>query len=117
MFRQLKFKIIPLILFIFCITVSSVSAQSVRLEQEKFARLLRLIDSYYVDSANVDKLTEDAIVHILSELDPHSVYISKEEVEKRGIGNVQINYLKEIGFNFKNESYFKDAFTSERLLL
>ena len=82
MFRQLKFKIIPLILFIFCITISSVSAQSVRLEQEKFARLLRLIDSYYVDSANVDKLTEDAIVHILSELDPHSVYISKEEVEK-----------------------------------
>ncbi len=48
----------------------------------KFGRLLRLVDGYYVDSANVDKLTENAIVNILSELDPHSVYISRDEVEK-----------------------------------
>ncbi len=56
--------------------------EEVQKNQLKFGRLLRLIDGYYVDTANVDKLTEDAIVHLLSELDPHSVYISKEEVEK-----------------------------------
>lgn len=62
---------------------STVSAQeSVQDNQLKFGRLLRLVDGYYVDSVNVEKLTEDAIVHVLSELDPHSVYISKEEVEK-----------------------------------
>jgi carboxyl-terminal processing protease len=54
----------------------------VQKNQLKFARLLRLIDGYYVDSANVDQLTEKAIVHMLGELDPHSTYISKEEVDK-----------------------------------
>ncbi len=56
--------------------------ENVQQNQLKFGRLLRLVDGYYVDSANVDKLTEKAIVHLLSELDPHSVYISKEEVDK-----------------------------------
>jgi len=63
--------------------VIRISAQeTVQENQLKFARLLRLVDGYYVDSANVTKLTEDAIVHLLSELDPHSTYISKEEVDK-----------------------------------
>ncbi len=48
----------------------------------KFGRLLRLVESYYVDTTNINKLTEKAIVSLLQELDPHSVYISKEEVEK-----------------------------------
>lgn len=56
--------------------------EGVQKNQLKFARLLRLVDGYYVDSANVDKLTEKAIVTLLGELDPHSVYISKEEVDK-----------------------------------
>lgn len=56
--------------------------ESVQKNQLKFGRLLRLVDSYYVDTANVDKLTEKAIVHLLGELDPHSVYISKEEVKR-----------------------------------
>jgi carboxyl-terminal processing protease len=54
----------------------------VQQNQLKFGRLLRLVNSYYVDTSDVNKLTEKAIVHLLSELDPHSVYISKEEVDK-----------------------------------
>jgi len=57
-------------------------AQDVQNSTAKFSRLLRLIDSYYVDSANVDDLTEKAVVEVLRGLDPHSVYISKAEVEK-----------------------------------
>jgi carboxyl-terminal processing protease len=57
-------------------------AQDVQNSTMKFGRLLRLIDSYYVDTTNVDALTEKAIVEVLRSLDPHSVYISKEEVEK-----------------------------------
>ena len=73
-----------LMLAIFLIVpVIQVDAQeTVQENQLKFARLLRLVDGYYVDSADVGKLTEDAIVHLLSELDPHSTYISKEEVDK-----------------------------------
>ena len=57
-------------------------AQDVQNSTMKYGRLLRLIDSYYVDTTNVDDLTEKAIVEVLRDLDPHSVYISKEEVEK-----------------------------------
>ncbi|MEI8114004.1 MAG: S41 family peptidase [Bacteroidia bacterium] len=57
-------------------------AQEVQDNTMKFGRLLRLIDSYYVDTTNVNALTEKAIVEVLRSLDPHSVYISKEEVEK-----------------------------------
>ncbi|MFM7233795.1 MAG: S41 family peptidase [Flavobacteriales bacterium] len=47
---------------------------------EKFSKLLNYIDLMYVDTVNTSLLTEKAIVHMLEELDPHSVYLSKEEV-------------------------------------
>ena len=37
--------------------------------------LLNLIDVQYVDTVDVNQLTEDALIHIMAELDPHSVYI------------------------------------------
>lgn len=61
---------------------SKLNAQDVQDNTMKFGRLLRLVDSYYVDSAKVNDLTEKAIVEVLKSLDPHSVYISKEEVAK-----------------------------------
>ncbi|HAQ18229.1 MAG TPA: peptidase S41 [Prolixibacteraceae bacterium] len=61
---------------------SELKAQDVQNSTAKFGRLLRLIDSYYVDTTNVDDLTEKAIAEVLRGLDPHSVYISKAEVEK-----------------------------------
>jgi len=61
---------------------AELKAQDVQGNTLKFGRLLRLIDSYYVDSTKVNDLTEKAIVEVLRNLDPHSVYISKEEVEK-----------------------------------
>lgn len=48
---------------------------------EKFSTLLNYIELMYVDSVNAEALTEKAIVHLLEELDPHSVYLSKEEVQ------------------------------------
>ena len=49
---------------------------------QKLATTLYLIENFYVDTANIDKVTEDAIVAALKELDPHSAYISKKDVEK-----------------------------------
>lgn len=70
-----------LISFVVLISSFNTTAQeAVQQNQLKFGRLLRLIDSYYVDTTNIDDLTEKAIVNMLSELDPHSAYISKEEV-------------------------------------
>lgn len=61
---------------------SELRAQDVQSNTMKFNRLLRLIDTYYVDTTKMDDLTEKAIVEVLRNLDPHSVYISKAEVEK-----------------------------------
>ena len=58
------------------------SATDVQGNAMKFGRLLRLVDSYYVDTTKVKDLTEKAIVEVLRSLDPHSVYISKDEVTK-----------------------------------
>ena len=49
---------------------------------QKMGTVLYLIDNFYVDTANMDKVTEDAIIATLKELDPHSAYISKKDVEK-----------------------------------
>ena len=48
----------------------------------KLSKVLDWIDSYYVDSVNQDELIEKTITYILKELDPHSTYISKEEVQR-----------------------------------
>ncbi len=47
----------------------------------KMARFLQLVSSDYVDTINFDKMVEDAIVDFLNKLDPHSTYISKEDVK------------------------------------
>lgn len=43
--------------------------------------LLRIIDDQYVDKVNIDSLVDKAIPTILSELDPHSVYISAKDAQ------------------------------------
>jgi carboxyl-terminal processing protease len=58
------------------------SGQDVQKQSIKFDRTLRLLENFYTDSVDLNIVTEKAIVEILSNLDPHSVYISKEEVEK-----------------------------------
>jgi carboxyl-terminal processing protease len=62
--------------------VQELRAQDAQANTLKFGRLLRLVESYYVDTTNINRLTEKAIVSMLQELDPHSVYITRDEVEK-----------------------------------
>ena len=87
-------------LFLFTITALS---QVLNEGTFKFGRTLSLIDAFYVDSANLDMLTEKAIVEVLKNLDPHSTYISAKDVKEmneplngnfEGIG-VQFNLLRD----------------------
>ncbi|MCM1109524.1 MAG: S41 family peptidase [Clostridium sp.] len=48
----------------------------------KLNYLLRIIDEQYVDTVNMSDLVEDAMPLILSELDPHSAYISAADAEQ-----------------------------------
>lgn len=49
---------------------------------DKLSLILSQLDKNYVDSIDVDAITERAIPFILSELDPHSVYLPPEERQK-----------------------------------
>jgi carboxyl-terminal processing protease len=69
----------------------------------KIGRTLGLIDAYYVDTTNLDKLTETVIIDLLRHLDPHSTYISAKDVRDmneplqgnfEGIG-IQFNLLND----------------------
>ena len=48
----------------------------------KLNDLLHIVDDQYVDTVNVNDLVEKAMPTILKELDPHSVYISQEDVQQ-----------------------------------
>ena len=70
---------------------------------QKFGTLMRYIGQLYVDSVSVEDLTERAMVKMLEDLDPHSVYFSAEELKEAdeplngnfdGIG-VQFNIFKD----------------------
>ena len=70
-------------LAIACLFAMAATAQSkAQMNAQKLGTTLYLIENFYVDTANLDKVTEDAIIAALKELDPHSAYISKKDVEK-----------------------------------
>ncbi len=47
----------------------------------KFREIVTHIDRYYVDEVDTEGLVEDAINGMLEKLDPHSVYIPKEDLQ------------------------------------
>jgi carboxyl-terminal processing protease len=72
----------------------------------KFSQIINWIDKYYVDTVNKSELVEKAIIEMLQNLDPHSTYLTKEEVKAmseplrgnfEGIG---------ISFNILNDTIF-----------
>lgn len=69
----------------------------------KLQALLYQIDQLYVDTVNENELVERAIIAMLEDLDPHSVYIPKEDLEQvneplkgnfEGVG-IQFNLVRD----------------------
>ena len=50
--------------------------------EAKIKKLINYIQYDYVDKVNTDSLLDDAITNMLVKLDPHSVYIPKEELKR-----------------------------------
>jgi carboxyl-terminal processing protease len=50
--------------------------------EAKIKRLINYIQYDYVDKVNTDSLLDDAITNMLVKLDPHSVYIPKEDLKQ-----------------------------------
>jgi carboxyl-terminal processing protease len=59
---------------------------------KSYNTLMQIIKYAYVDTVNESKLVEKAIIETLKELDPHSAYISKKDVERANealVGNFE----------------------------
>jgi carboxyl-terminal processing protease len=69
----------------------------------KFREIVSYIDRYYVDEVDTDELVDEAINGMLKNLDPHSVYITKDDLplaksqlegEFEGIG-IEFNLIRD----------------------
>lgn len=65
---------------------------------DKIQKLINYIDKDYVDDVNTDSIVELTVNGILEKLDPHSVYISKNDVEQ--INQSMKGDFVGIGINF-----------------
>lgn len=83
-------KKIKYFLILFLIAIGTISyAQSNYAKQEeiskqakKLEQIITLIDFLYVDTVSTDTIVEKAVVSMLKDLDPHSVYISQKELQQ-----------------------------------
>ena len=75
------------VLTILCMAVGLSAAAQQRGNEDLDSQMKKLVIAYgainqlYVDSIDIEKLTEDAIVGMLRELDPHSTYTPAKDVE------------------------------------
>ena len=68
-------------LLLFSLPLAAQTNPEISRNYQKFAQLLLYIDSHYMDSASISKLTEKAVINTLQNLDPHSTYLTADEVK------------------------------------
>ncbi len=71
-----------LIISLICV-LGNIQAQRLpSMSERKIANAMAAVKELYVDTVNEDKVVDAAIVAMMKELDPHSAYIPKDEVER-----------------------------------
>jgi carboxyl-terminal processing protease len=80
-------------------------------KKDKLNRLIDYIDYEYVDQVDTDSIVDVTVNNILEKLDPHSVYIPREEMQ-RVSENMKGDFVG-IGINF---SMYRDTITVTRLI-
>ncbi len=80
---------IPLIVTVFLVAFIGgtqfnhlVSGDNIYEQLSKFKDVLSLTEKYYVEDVDTKKLTEQAITGLLNDLDPHSVYIKAQQMQR-----------------------------------
>lgn len=74
-----KYILFYLLLFGSIIPFTHAQNSNYQLNATKMNQVLRSINDLYVDTVDFNKITENAIVEMLKELDPHSAYLSAKE--------------------------------------
>ncbi len=80
--RHLLFWMLLLILLVFSSDFVFPQRSDPKKTTQKFASALQIINFAYVDTVMESKLVEKAIIATLKELDPHSQYISKKDLQR-----------------------------------
>lgn len=103
-FNRMSKKTTTLIVFVFITLISTnLFSQVSTAAAEKIIRTLHIVSNEYIDPVDDDELVSNAIRGMLRELDPHSVYLSAEELREAneplegsfdGIG-VQFNIIND----------------------
>ena len=75
-------KITILTLLLLAVAISGSAQFKMSEGSRKVATTMAVIENLYVDKVDDNKLAEDAIKSLLEKLDPHSTYISAEEVKE-----------------------------------
>lgn len=90
-------------IFLLLLISTMAHAQVSQVQLEKLQRAVQFIEFAYIEKLDEEKIIEDAIRGILSELDPHSVYLSADELRRaneplegsfEGIG-IQFNLIND----------------------
>ena len=74
-------KLIPLFVLLLAVCPQTWGQHFVSLNEDKVTRALNYLKSYYVDSLDMDALSDTLMKVIVSQLDPHTVYIPKDKVQ------------------------------------
>lgn len=102
--KLLKLRVVILVLtLIFSVTLfgqkKSKAEEELNQQMNKMAYALQIIHYMYVDTINDGQLVENAIVETLKKLDPHSYYISKENLD--AVNEPIIGSFEGIGVSFQ----------------
>ena len=62
-------------------TLTQIRKHAIAIHDNKMNEVLSVVNDMYVDDVSIDSIIEKSIPKVLTELDPHSVYIPIEEVE------------------------------------
>ncbi|MEG2514281.1 MAG: peptidase S41, partial [Bacteroidaceae bacterium] len=72
-----------LFVLICCLSLLTLQAQNFNSTASRKLQLAEFaISNLYVDKVDEDKLVEEAIIKMLAQLDPHSLYANAEEVKQ-----------------------------------
>lgn len=82
MFKKVIIKNIFILFVLSCLGLGSVFGQFDRRHLDKLNRALHIINSAYIDELDNAEIVSNAIKGILRELDPHSSYLSGEELRR-----------------------------------
>ncbi len=75
-----------ILLLSFFLIINIVFSQSNNTQIKKFDQVINYINNNYVDSVDNEQIIKSAIIASLKELDPHSVYYDKDEIDELNRG-------------------------------